>query len=98
MAGFVFGHQAPASRLHIPGGFFFMVWTPGFTLAGIQDLQSFSNICLVANPCPTLCNSMDYSQPGSSIQGISQVRILECIAISFFTQTSEQSPKIGENL
>ena len=41
---------------------------------------------------------MDYSQPGSSIQGISQVKILERVAISFSTQTSEQSPKIGENL
>ena len=75
-----------------------MLWISGFTLAGIQDLQPFSNICLVAKSCLTLCNSMVYSQPGSSIQGISQVRILECIAISFSTQTSERLPKIGENL
>ena len=28
--------------------------------------------------CPTLCNPMDCSPPGSSIQGILQARILEC--------------------
>ena len=27
--------------------------------------------------CLTLCNSMDYSLPGSSVQGILQARILE---------------------
>ena len=26
-------------------------------------------LCLVAQSCPTLCNSMDYSMPGSSIHG-----------------------------
>ena len=33
--------------------------------------------------CPTLCNPIDGSQPGSSIPGILQARILEWIAISF---------------
>ena len=33
--------------------------------------------------CPTLCNPMDHSLLGSSVQRISQARILECIAISF---------------
>ena len=32
---------------------------------------------------PTLCNPMDYSLPGSSVHGILQARILECVAISF---------------
>ena len=32
--------------------------------------------------CLTLCNPMDYSPPGSSVHGISQVRILEGVAIS----------------
>ena len=27
--------------------------------------------------CPTLCDPMDYSPPGSSIHGVSQARILE---------------------
>ena len=39
--------------------------------------------CLVAKSCPTLCDPMDCSPPGSSVHGIIQARILECIAISF---------------
>ena len=31
----------------------------------------------------TLCNPMDCSLPGSSVHGIFQARILECVAISF---------------
>ena len=37
----------------------------------------------VAQSCPTLCNPMDCSLPGSSVHGIFQARILEWIAISF---------------
>ena len=40
-------------------------------------------MCLVAKSCPTLCNPMDYSPPGSSVHGIFQARILEWVAISF---------------
>ena len=39
---------------------------------------------LVAPPCPTVCNPVDYSPPGSSVHGILQARILEWVAISFF--------------
>ena len=39
------------------------------------------NIVLVAQLCPTLCNPMDYSSPGSSIHGILQARILEWVVI-----------------
>ena len=37
----------------------------------------------VANSCPTVCNLMDSSTPGSSIQAFFQTRILEWVAISF---------------
>ena len=40
-------------------------------------------MCSVAQPCPTLCDPVDYSPPGSSVHGILQVRILEWVAISF---------------
>ena len=40
-------------------------------------------LVLVAQSCPTLCNPMDYSLPGSSVHGILQARILEWIAIPF---------------
>ena len=33
--------------------------------------------------CPTLCDPMDSSLPGSSVHGILQARILEWVAISF---------------
>ena len=38
---------------------------------------------VVAQLCPTLCNSVDGSPPGSSVLWILQARILECVAIPF---------------
>ena len=38
---------------------------------------------LVAQSCPTLCNSMDCSPSGSSVHGILQERVLEWVAIPF---------------
>ena len=37
----------------------------------------------VTQSCPTLCDPMDYSLPGSSVHGIFEARILEWVAISF---------------
>ena len=37
----------------------------------------------VAHSCPTLCDPMDCSQPGSSVHGILQARVLKWVAISF---------------
>ena len=45
--------------------------------------------CLAAQSCPTLCDPMDCSPPGSSVHGISQVRILEWVAISFSMGSSQ---------
>ena len=42
------------------------------TAAAAKSLQS----------CPTLCNPIDGSPPGSAVPGILQARILECVAIS----------------
>jgi len=33
--------------------------------------------------CPTLCNPIDGSPPGSSVHGIFQARVLEWVAIAF---------------
>ena len=49
--------------------------------------------CLVAQLCPTLYALMDCSRPGSSIHGISQARILEWVAISFFRDLSNPEIK-----
>ena len=43
----------------------------------------------VAQLCPTLCDPMDCSLPGSSIHRIFQARILEWIAISFSRRASQ---------
>ena len=37
----------------------------------------------VAQLCPTLCDPMDCSLPGSSVHGIFQARVLQWVAISF---------------
>ena len=42
-----------------------------------------ARVCLVAQSCPTLCDSMDCSPPGSSVHGILQARIPEWLAIPF---------------
>ena len=39
-------------------------------------------VCSVTQSFPTLCNPMDCSPPGPSVQGISQARILEWAAVS----------------
>ena len=43
--------------------------------------------------CPTLCDPMDYSLPGSSVQGILQARILEWVAVSFSRDSLTQGLK-----
>ena len=43
----------------------------------------------VAQSCPTLCDPMDCSPPGSSVHGTFQAIILEWIAISFSSGSSQ---------
>ena len=52
---------------------FAVMGTPAAAAAAAKSLQS----------CPTLCDSIDGSPPGSAIPGILQARILEWVAISF---------------
>ena len=40
---------------------------------------------LIAQSCLTLCEPMDCGPPGSSVHGVLQARILEWVAISFFS-------------
>ena len=40
-------------------------------------------VCVCTQRCPTPCDPMDCSPPGSSVPGILQARILEWVAISF---------------
>ena len=50
-------------------------------------------MCCFAQLCPTLCDPMDCSSPGSFIHGILQARLLEWVAILFFGGSSQ--PKDG---
>ena len=45
--------------------------------------------------CPTLCNPMDCSLPGSSLHGILQARVLEWVAISFSRGSSQLRDRTG---
>ena len=54
--------------------------------------ERYAYICVRAKSLPshmTLCDSIDSSLPGSSILGIHQARILECIAILSFRASSQ---------
>ena len=62
------------------------------------DWQRLDLICLciasgggglVAKSCLPLCDPMDCSTPSPSVHGISQVRILEWVAISFSRASSQ---------
>ena len=53
---------------------------PPTTVTCVMTSESESE---VAQSCPTLCDPMDCSPPGSSVHGIFQARILEWVAISF---------------
>ena len=48
---------------------------------------------LGAQSCPSLCDPMDCSPPGSSVHGILQARILEWVAMPF-SRTQELNPAL----
>ena len=57
---------------------------PGvFYLVGVCVCVCVCVCVSAAQLCPTLCNPMDCSLPGSSVHGILQARILEWAAIAF---------------
>ena len=51
-------------------------------------------VCVLTQSCLPLCNPMDYSPPGSSVQGILQARILEWVAIPFSKGSSQLRDRI----
>ena len=72
--------------------------TRGWTCVSYVGSRFFTTetrvcVCVCVCPkspqsCPTLCNPVDCSLPGSSVHGILQARILEWGAISFSRGTS----------
>ena len=57
-------------------------WLNYHTIALISHTSKERKESEVIQSCPTLCNPMDCSLPGSSFDGIFQARILEWLAIS----------------
>ena len=54
-----------------------------FTTSATWEAHESESESEVAQSCPTLCDPMDCSLPGSSLHGILQARVLEWVAISF---------------
>ena len=52
-----------------------------FFLFSFLNYERIVVVMLVAQLCPTLCNAMDCSLPGSSVHGIFQAKTLEWIAM-----------------
>ena len=54
----------------------------------VRSAKLVTCVSTCSQSCPTLCDSMDYSSPGSSIHGIFQAKILEWVDISFSKESS----------
>ena len=61
----------------------------GLLIKSVYKLSSLVSESEVAQSCPTLCDPMDCSLPGSSVHGIFQAIVLEWIAISFSRGSSQ---------
>ena len=81
---------------HREGSICTLPFDPGLTCGGricrlIEVLMIFlcAVLCLVHESCPTLCDLMVCCQPGSSVHGILQARILEWVAFPFSRGSSQ---------
>ena len=81
------------------------IWTqaslnpkPGLHGTGTSSHYFPVAACVCAQPCPTLCDPMGCSLPGSSVHGILQARILERVAISYSNCPLVGSPVSLSNL
>ena len=59
------------------------------TLVSMICHEKFIVCVLVTQLCPTLCDPLDCSPPGSSIHGIFWARMLEWVAIAFSRGSSQ---------
>ena len=63
---------------------------PKFYLSNLLESESE-----VAQSCPTLCDPMDCSLPGSSVHGIFQARLLEWVAFPSPEDLPDPGIKLG---
>ena len=81
--------QNPFPRIQFPQTFHHFLSTYHFVFFHPETIrkQTFFSLAATAakslQSCPTLCDPIDGSPPGSPIPGILQARILEWVAISF---------------
>ena len=61
-------------------------------------LWLYTYACEVAQSCPTLCDPMDCSLPGSSIHGVFQARVLEWGAITEGTKRTQKEEISSDDL
>ena len=55
----------------------------------VQNMFKSCVLCVHSHSsCPTLCDPVDCSLPGSSVYGIFQARVLEWVAIAFFRRST----------
>ena len=76
------GWPSGSRRLSLPGSWF----------CACSFHHTFSCVCicvLVTQSCPTLCDHMDHSLPGSSVHWILQDRILEWVAMPSSSESSQ---------
>ena len=88
---------SPLSLFCIAGKFFIAeppgkpLSFPDFSKTQTESRMVTVNYCWsdITQSCPTLCNPIDCSLPGSSDHGIFQARVLEWVAISFSGGSSQ---------
>ena len=74
--------------VELPISLHLTIWVIRYNLRKLQTLNSLHlsrliQFSSVVQSCPTLCNPIDGSPPGSTVPGILQARTLEWLAISF---------------
>ena len=83
----------------------FSFWLPSLTMIISRSIHFAANgiisflfmaewVSEVAQSCLTLCDPMDYSLPGSSVDGIFQAIVLQWIAMSFSRGSSQPRDRI----
>ena len=77
----------------------FLHWTDlgvlSYQLWGLWRWKVYACVCARSlQSCPTLCDPMDCSPPGSSVHGILQGRILECVAMPSSRGSSQPRDQI----
>ena len=61
----------------------FSIWWFSTRFCGVTILNNTTTTTKLLQSCPTLCDPIEGSPPGSPVSGILQARILEWVAISF---------------